>query len=107
MTAMINMHNAATFLEQGKYVPPDVSAPKPSSAQIMRTAAKPAGVRVPYLITDKPPDKKARSTPIVMPSRDSSVFCTLAIDGQLDGCITPGLQGKAQIAVGTRCVDVG
>lgn len=62
MTAMINMYNARQFLEEGRFEPSNaaISAglPKQSSMTIKRTVGKPAGKGVPYLVTDKPPDKK-------------------------------------------------
>lgn len=58
MTAMLNMHNAVPFLEEGRFLPPQqamamATGPKPSSLTFKRTAHRASPVQ--YQVTEKAP----------------------------------------------------
>lgn len=58
---MINMYNARSFLEEGKFETTAQAQargePKQAALVFNRTAIKPPGKSVPYMVTDKPPAK--------------------------------------------------
>lgn len=61
-SALLNMYNAARFLEQGVFLPAAeiicAGGAKPSSAVVRRSALRPTPVE--YVITDQPPAQKSK-----------------------------------------------